>query len=275
MPACGRHALVDRDVRALRCVPVACCSARAARSTRSSAGSGGAQVFAAERAAGAQLEVQRVVPVDQHEDRLQQVVAVGAPAGDVQEQVELGRRRRRRTALACALSARTPRAGRPRGGGVVRCARRRPSATWRQVGLPAGHRRVARRPASRTGPPPASARRWPAATSASTEANCRARCPGVCSVAAPGAQCSTASVPPSGLNSVSSPACGRAPAARSRPRRTGSAGPAPCSARRPLQRPAPGRASSARRARRSRASRRPAATPSSAAQAARGRALMA
>jgi hypothetical protein len=33
------------------------------------------------------------VPVEQHEDRLQQVVAVGAPAGDVQEQVQLGRRR--------------------------------------------------------------------------------------------------------------------------------------------------------------------------------------
>ena len=71
----------------------AACSARAARSTRSSAGSGVARSSRLSCAVAAQLEVQRVAPVDQHEDRLQQVVAVGAAAGDVQEQVELGRRR--------------------------------------------------------------------------------------------------------------------------------------------------------------------------------------
>ena len=42
---------------------------------------------------GAPLDVQRVAPVDQHEHRLQQVVAVGASPDHVQEQVQLGRRR--------------------------------------------------------------------------------------------------------------------------------------------------------------------------------------
>ena len=56
-------------------------------------GQRGAEVVAAQQAVVAALDVQRVGPVDQHEDRLQQVVAVGAPPGDVQEQVQLGRRR--------------------------------------------------------------------------------------------------------------------------------------------------------------------------------------
>ena len=47
---------------------------------------------AASRPSSRQLEVQRVGPVDQHEGRLQQVVAVGAAADDVQEEVELGGR---------------------------------------------------------------------------------------------------------------------------------------------------------------------------------------
>ena len=50
-----------------------------------------AQVFARHGAIGAALEVQRVAPVHEHEHRLQQVVAVGAAARDVQEQVEFGR----------------------------------------------------------------------------------------------------------------------------------------------------------------------------------------
>src|SRR5256885_10844618 len=37
--------------------------------------------------------MQRVMPVQQHEDRLQKVIAIGAAAGDVEEQVELGRSR--------------------------------------------------------------------------------------------------------------------------------------------------------------------------------------
>ena len=52
-----------------------------------------AQVVALQPAVVARLEVQRVGPVDQHEHRLQQVVAVVAPADHVQEQVQLGRRR--------------------------------------------------------------------------------------------------------------------------------------------------------------------------------------
>ena len=37
--------------------------------------------------------MQRVTPIDQHENRLQQVVAVGAATRDVQKQVQFGRRR--------------------------------------------------------------------------------------------------------------------------------------------------------------------------------------
>ena len=74
-------------------VPLAACSARAARRHRSSAGSAAPRSWRASRPSCAPLEVQRVAPVDQHEHRLQQVVAVGAPADHVQEQVQLGRRR--------------------------------------------------------------------------------------------------------------------------------------------------------------------------------------
>ena len=51
---------------------------------------GRGQVLAADGAARPFIKVQRVAPVDQHEDRLQQVVTVGAPTGDVQKQVEFG-----------------------------------------------------------------------------------------------------------------------------------------------------------------------------------------
>ena len=50
-----------------------------------------AQVFAGDAAIGTVLNVQRVAPVNEHEDRLHQVVAVGAPPRNVQEQVELCR----------------------------------------------------------------------------------------------------------------------------------------------------------------------------------------
>src|SRR3954462_13778006 len=71
--------------------------------------------------------MQGVVPVDQHEGRLQQVIAVGPPAGDVQEQVELGRRRNVvEGPHQCSKTTRRSAAG----GGVARCARRRPWLTW-------------------------------------------------------------------------------------------------------------------------------------------------
>ena len=91
-PAPPGHALVDADVGAERAAAGLLQRARGAqaqvvgRQRR-------AEVVALQPAVGAALEVQRVAPVDQHEHRLQQVVAVGAPADDVQEQVELGRRR--------------------------------------------------------------------------------------------------------------------------------------------------------------------------------------
>ena len=74
-------------------VPLAACSARAARRHRSSAGSAAPRSWRARRPSVAAFEVQRVAPVDQHEHRLQQVVAVVAAADDMQEQVQLGRRR--------------------------------------------------------------------------------------------------------------------------------------------------------------------------------------
>src|SRR6201985_2084562 len=74
--------------------PLACCSARAARRLRSSAGRGRAEsrraeVVPAQQAVVTALDVQRVGPVDQDEDGLQQVVAVGPSSRDVQEQVQL------------------------------------------------------------------------------------------------------------------------------------------------------------------------------------------
>ncbi len=71
----------------------AACRARAARRHRSSAGSAAPSVVAAQQAVGARLDMERVAPVDQHHQRFEQVQAVGAAADDVQEEVELGRRR--------------------------------------------------------------------------------------------------------------------------------------------------------------------------------------
>ena len=89
----GHAACRSRCRRPAR-VPLAACSARAARRHRSSAGSGGAEVVARQRGRRARSsKCRRVAPVDQHEHRLQQVVAVGAPPDHVQEQVQLGRRR--------------------------------------------------------------------------------------------------------------------------------------------------------------------------------------
>jgi hypothetical protein len=50
----------------------------------------GAQIFAADLAIGTQVKVQGVTPVDQHEDRLQEVVSVWTPPSDVQKQVQFG-----------------------------------------------------------------------------------------------------------------------------------------------------------------------------------------
>ena len=50
----------------------------------------GGQVLAGDLSVAAQLEMQRVVPVDQGEDGLQQVIAVRPAPGDVQKEIELG-----------------------------------------------------------------------------------------------------------------------------------------------------------------------------------------
>lgn len=47
-------------------------------------------VFPAELPVGADLKVQRVAPINQHEDRLQQVVPIVSAACDVQEQIQFG-----------------------------------------------------------------------------------------------------------------------------------------------------------------------------------------
>ena len=51
---------------------------------------GAMQVFAADAVARARFDVQVVAAVDQHKDRLQQVVAVSTPPDDMQKQIELG-----------------------------------------------------------------------------------------------------------------------------------------------------------------------------------------
>jgi hypothetical protein len=52
---------------------------------------GRCQVFAADDAAWALFKMQGVTPIDQHENRLEQMVAIGAAASDVQKQIQLGR----------------------------------------------------------------------------------------------------------------------------------------------------------------------------------------
>jgi hypothetical protein len=39
-----------------------------------------------------QVKVQYIPPIDQHESRLQQVIAIGAAASDVQKQIQFARR---------------------------------------------------------------------------------------------------------------------------------------------------------------------------------------
>ena len=51
------------------------------------------QIFTADLAIGTHIEMQSVSPVNQCEDRLQQVVAIWPPARDVQEKIEFGRGR--------------------------------------------------------------------------------------------------------------------------------------------------------------------------------------
>jgi len=89
-PGLGRNAFVNADIGTLR---GACGflqqSGRAGDQVI--CGQGGCQVMASNLAVCAQLEVQRVAPVDQHEYRLQQVVAVCTAPRHVQEQIELGR----------------------------------------------------------------------------------------------------------------------------------------------------------------------------------------
>lgn len=49
------------------------------------------QVPAGDDPVATEFEVKGVAPVDQHENRLQEVVTIRAAPGDVQEQVEFGR----------------------------------------------------------------------------------------------------------------------------------------------------------------------------------------
>ena len=51
-----------------------------------------AEVFPADLAVRPKFKMKRVAPVNQHENGLDQVVAIAASACDMQEQVELGRR---------------------------------------------------------------------------------------------------------------------------------------------------------------------------------------
>jgi hypothetical protein len=60
---------------------------------RSSAGKRRAKVMTGQLAILPPLEMQRIAPVDQHEDRLQQVIAVGAFPDHMEKRVQLGRRR--------------------------------------------------------------------------------------------------------------------------------------------------------------------------------------
>ena len=181
------------------------------------------------------LEVQRVAPVDQHEHRLQQVVAVGAPADDVQEQVELGRRRQVVERLHGGQGARTRCAGRPGGCGALRVACRRPGAdlaTGRRC--QPGTARGAGRPARRTGRRPGWRRRW---RPRSARRPSRSGVSGCRSAArpAPGDQRAWASVLPSGLVRVSSPACGAPRSSNSAEKRLRAASLSTRSDSRPLQ----------------------------------------
>ena len=129
-------------------MPVSVCRARAARTIRSSCGRASVRSSRVIWPSGRSFKVQRVAPVDQHEDRLQQVVAVGPPARDVQEQVELGRCRHVVQRLHCP-HYRHRHMGRQAyrsrisfssaaGAGSVRVAARRPWSNARQISPPPG-----------------------------------------------------------------------------------------------------------------------------------------
>jgi hypothetical protein len=121
----------------------------------------------------APFEVQRVGPVDQHEGRLQQVVAVGATPHHVQEEVQLGRRRQveqgsAHDAPSPGARARSPRRRGAHGGRAAfgdAGQRRPPAQLLEAIGL----RRLAApgqgRPASQSG----RARRGSASPSASRD----------------------------------------------------------------------------------------------------------
>ena len=82
-------------MRAPRRTPVASCSGRAARTLRSASRRDARRALDAldARRPSRDLDADLVAPVEQLEQRLQVVITVGAPAGHVQEQVQLGRRR--------------------------------------------------------------------------------------------------------------------------------------------------------------------------------------
>jgi hypothetical protein len=52
-----------------------------------------AKVLAQELAIFSQVKVKHIPPVDQHEGRLQQVIAIGSTASDVQKQIQFAWRR--------------------------------------------------------------------------------------------------------------------------------------------------------------------------------------
>lgn len=54
---------------------------------------GAGKVFTCDGPIAAHLEMQNIAPIDQHEDRLQQVIAIGPATRDMQKQVQFGRRR--------------------------------------------------------------------------------------------------------------------------------------------------------------------------------------
>ena len=62
-------------------------------------GDGGQVIDPADEAVAAALEIEKIAQIQELEDRLQGVIAVGAPAGDVQKQIDLGGRRPVQTAF--------------------------------------------------------------------------------------------------------------------------------------------------------------------------------
>ena len=87
----GGHALVNVDVGAERGSAGLLQRARRAQ-TQIVVGQGRRQIVPPQRRVSAALNVQRVGPIDQHEHRLQRVVAVGTAPDHMQEQVHLCRR---------------------------------------------------------------------------------------------------------------------------------------------------------------------------------------